>query len=109
MKTYFQKQQPKIIKYRSYKKIDNNLFRNDPLNKLLSKKRSSQTSYLFKTTAEYIVDRHVPLKEKQVRCNQAAFANKNRRKTIMTRSRLLNKFRHERTIPSDVACKNNKI
>ena len=54
-------------------------------------------------------DRHVPLKEKHVRCNQAAFVNKNRRKTIMTRSRLLNKFRHERTISSHVACKNNKI
>ena len=27
----------------------------------------------------------------------------------MTRSRLLNKFRHDRTISSHVACENNKI
>ena len=28
LKVYFQKQKPKVIKYRSYKKFDNNLFRN---------------------------------------------------------------------------------
>ena len=37
LKAYFQKQKPKVIKYRSYKKIDSNLFRNDLLNELLSK------------------------------------------------------------------------
>ena len=53
-------------------------------------------------------DRHVPLKEKHVRCNQATFVNKNLRKAIMTRSRLLNKFRQDRTISSHVAYKKQR-
>ena len=96
LKAYFQKQKPKVIKYRSYKKFDNNLFRNDLLNELLSK--IVQTKHLdsFNAIAQYIFDRHALLKEKHVRCNQAAFVNKNLRKTIMRRSILLNKFRQEK-------------
>ena len=57
MKTYFQKQQPKIIKYRSYKKIDNNLFRNDPLNKLLSKNvEAKHLIYLRLLLSIYLTD-----------------------------------------------------
>ena len=37
LKGYFQKQKPKVIKYRNYKKFVDNLFRNDLLNKSLSK------------------------------------------------------------------------
>ena len=37
LKAYFQKQKPKVIRYRSCKKFDNNLFRHDLLNELLSK------------------------------------------------------------------------
>ena len=62
----------------------------------------------FKATAQYIFDRHAPLREKHIRCNQAAFVNKNLRKAIMTRSRLLNKFRQERTILSHVAYKKHQ-
>ena len=62
LKGYFQKQKPKIIKYRNYKKFDSNLFRNDLLNELLS--QNVQTKHLdsFKSTAQYIFDRHAPLK-----------------------------------------------
>ena len=57
MKAYFQKQQPKIIKYRSYKKIDNNLFRNDPLNKLLSKNvQAKHLIYLRLLLSIYLTD-----------------------------------------------------
>ena len=38
----------------------------------------------------YAFDRYAPLKEKHVRSNQAAFVNKNLKKTIIKRSRLLN-------------------
>ena len=77
----------------------------DILNELLSK--NVQTKHLdsFKSTAQYIFDRHAPLKEKPVRCNQLAFVNKILKKAIMTRSRLLNKFRQERIISSHVAYK----
>ena len=45
LKVYFQKQKPKVIKYRNYKKFDNNLFRKDLLNELLSK--NVQTKHLI--------------------------------------------------------------
>ena len=59
------------------------------------KSKNVQTKYLdsFKGTAQYIFIRRVPLKEKYVKCYQAAFLNKNLRRAIMTSSRLLNKFR----------------
>ena len=95
LKAYFQKQKPKVIKYRNYKKFDNILFRNDLLNKLLPKNVRTKHLHSFKATAQYIFDRHAPVKEKRVGCNQAAFINKNLRKVVMARSRLLNKFRQE--------------
>ena len=109
LKACFQKHKPKVIKYRNYKKIANNLFRNDLLNKLLSKNVQTKHVDLFKDTAQYILDRHAPLKENHVRCNQAAFVNKNLRNAIMTRSRLLNKFWQDRTISSHVAYKKQRI
>ena len=52
---------------------------------------------------QYILDRHAPLKEKHVRCNQVTFVNKDLRNAIMTRTRLLNNFEQDRTISSHVA------
>ena len=45
-------------------------------------------SNLFKT----ITDKHAPIKQKKVRGNNAPFMTKELRKTIMDRSRLLNKY-----------------
>ena len=98
LKVYFQNQKQKVIKYRNHKKIDNNLFRNDLLNEWLSK--NVQT--------KHICDRHAPLKEKHVRCNQATLVNKNLKKAIMKRSRLLNKFRQGRTISSYIPYKKQR-
>ena len=103
LKAFFQKQKPKVIKYRNYKKFYN---KNDLLNELLSKNVQHLDS--FKATAQYIFDRHAPLREKHIRCNQAAFVNKNLRKAIITSSRLLNKFRQDRTISSHVAYKKQR-
>ena len=108
LKHYFQKQKPKVIKYRNYKKSDNKQFRNDLLNELLSKNVQIKHLDSFKSTAQYIFDRHAPLKEKQVRFNQATFVNKDLRKAIMTRSRLLNRFRQDRTMSSHVAYKKQR-
>ena len=68
LKAYCQKPKPKVIKYRSYKKFENNLFENELLNELLSK--SVQTKHLIHSrllAARYVIDRHVQLKEKHVR------------------------------------------
>ena len=52
----------------------------------------------FKVTSLYTFDRHAPIKEKHVRCNQG----------IIIRSRLLNKFRQEKTISSHAAYKSSE-
>ena len=109
LKVYFQKQKPKVVKYRNDKKFDNNLFRNDLLNELLSNNVQTKHLVSFKSTAQYIFDRHARIKEKYIRCNQATFVNKNLRKAIMTRSRLANKFRQDRSISSLIAYKISKI
>ena len=70
---------------------------------LLSKTPQTKHLHSFKATARYIFDRHAPLM--YVRCNQVTIVNKNLRNAIMTRSRLLNKFRQDRTISSHVAYK----
>ena len=57
---------------------------------------------------KHICDRHAPLKEKHVRCNQATLVNKNLKKAIMKRSRLLNKFRQGRTISSHIPYKKQR-
>ena len=108
LRPYFQKQKPMVIKYRNYKKFGKNLFRNNLPNKLLSK--NVQTKHLdsFKATAQDIFDRDAPLKEKHVRCNHATIVTKNLRKAIIARSRVLNKFREDRTISSHVAYKRQR-
>ena len=45
-----------------------------------------------KYIAVKVINNHAPLKEKHVRCNQSLFMNKQCRKAIMTRTRLLNKY-----------------
>ena len=64
MKAYFQKQKPRVSKYRNCKKFDKKLLINDLLNELLSK--NVQTKHLdsFKAIAQYVFDRHGHLKEK---------------------------------------------
>ena len=108
LKAYFQKQKPSVIRYRSYKKSDNNLFRNDLPSELISKNVENKDLDSFKATVQCIFNRNAPLREKHVRYNQAAFLNKNLRKAIMTRSGLLNKFRQEGTILSHVAYKKQR-
>ena len=66
-KAYFQKQKPKVVNYRNYKKTDSNLFRNDLPNILLSKIFQTKHRGSFKATVQYIFDRHISLKEKHVR------------------------------------------
>ena len=61
LKAYPQKQIPKVIKNKNCKKIDNNMFRNDLLNELLSKNARTKHLDSFKATTQYIFDRHAPL------------------------------------------------
>ena len=69
--------------------------------------KNVETKHLhsFKDTPHYVFDRHALLKEKHIRFNQAVFVNIKLWKATVTRSKLLNKVRQERTISSHVANK----
>ena len=47
---------------------------------------------LFKKTADRMLHKHIPLKKRYVRANEAPFMNKKIKKEIMKRSRLKSKF-----------------
>ena len=51
----------------------------------------------FTNISKMILEKKASLKERYVRYNQAKFMNKNLQKTIMNRSRLLNRYRKEKT------------
>ena len=51
----------------------------------------------FTNISKMILEKKAPLKERYVRYNQAKFMNKNLQKAIMNRSRLLNRYRKEKT------------
>ena len=61
-------------------------------------------SYLFKMLtlqnlknliSSKVLNTHAPIKENHFRCNQSPFMKKQLKKAIMTRTRLLNKYRKD--------------
>ena len=97
LKTYFQKAKPRIIKYRGYKHFDNNKFRDELIRELYSNNMQSDDLVRFTNTSKMILEKKAPLKERYVRYNQAKFMNKILQKAIMNRSRLLSRYRKEKT------------
>ena len=84
----FQKKVPKIIAYRSYKKIDNAEFCDDINNFAFDQSDVSK----FKGIMFNIFDKHAPIKQKYLRENEAPFMTKELHREIMKRSRLFNNF-----------------
>ena len=78
LEVYFQEQKPKVMIEATKNLITNCL-------EIIFIKNYYQINVRFKRnqlrlfTAQYIFDRHAPLEEKHVRCNQAIFVNKNLR------------------------------
>ena len=97
LKTYFQKAKPRIIKYRDYKHFDNNDVRDELIRELSSNNIQSDDLARFTNISKMILEKKAPLKERYVRYNQAKFMNKILQKAIMNRSRLLNRYRKEKT------------
>ena len=111
LKTSFQKLKPRIIKYRDYKKFDNLLFASDLERELSLHQNNGQNDgqfSTFKSIADKVVNHHVPLKEKHIRGNQGSFMNKNLKKAMMTRSRLLNKYRKQNSNENYLAYKRQR-
>ena len=81
----FQKLQPKTI---NYKNFDNEKFRSDTW------KMNLNTTDLegFMKTLFHIFNKHIPIKRKCIRANEALFMTKDFHKSIMKRSKLRKKF-----------------
>ena len=94
MKVFYKKQKPNIIEYRDYRNFDNDFFMAD-LRDQISKIGYQNVVLnfdLFKKTADRMLHKHIPLKKRYVRANEAPFMNKKIKKEIMKRSRLKSKF-----------------
>ena len=101
IKVFYNKQKPKIIQYRKYKGFSNEAFMQE-LESALA--RFSQISFrTFKSTVDYILQKHAPIKKRYVRANQASFINSKIHKEVMRRTRLRNKFIDSKTDADRIA------
>ena len=94
MTVFYKKQKSSIIKYRSYRNIDNEAFISN-LRVTFSEicNENELLSFLtFKNIVDHTFETHAPLKKQYVRANQAPFINRKINKEILKRSRLKNKF-----------------
>ena len=89
----FQKLKTKIIAYRDYKNFDNAKFGYD----IVTPTSNVDNFGMYKSTIFNIFNRHVPIKKKYIRANEAPFMSKELHKAIMKRSRLRNIFLKHRT------------
>ena len=94
MRSFVSRLKTKIIFFRNYKKFDETKFLSDLKNTNFSfTSADPNENYLFLTNSfSKIVEKHVPLKKKSLRGNQAPFVSKELRKAIYTRSRFRNTF-----------------
>ena len=92
LKRYFKKLPPKTVFYRDYKHFDVNLFRNALLNDLLPIQHDDISYDDIKDILISKLDIYAPIKTRLVRANDAPYMNTALRKSIMTRSRLKNKY-----------------
>jgi len=107
LKSYFRKNDPKIIKYRNYKHYSNEAFREE-IKMKLSCDNQEMNIENFRNTVVNTVNKHAPWKIKYVRNNEGVFMNKTLKKAIMTRTRLLNKFRANKTIKNNLSYKKQR-
>ena len=92
LRQYYPKQKPKVMFYRKYKNLSNNLFRRELENELSNYDINNMEYDIFLRTFLKILDKHAPMKKKYLRANHASFMTKEVRKAIMIRSKLRNKF-----------------
>ena len=89
-KCTFVKAAPKVIRYRDYKKFNEEHFRTELKNSLRSTEIFEYTP--FENIFLSVLEKHAPLKEKTVRANHAPYMTKVLRKAIMRRSAPENKY-----------------
>ena len=102
LKTFHVKHKPEIIQYRDFNRVNNASFRADLLQELSLKDVLPGEFEKIKYISSKVLNMPAPIKEKHVRCNQPPFISKQLRKAIMTRTRLLNKYRKD--IVPEISC-----
>ena len=108
MKTKFKKKPPIIKKYRNFKFYNGFNYLND-INRYMAGKDPYQMSHdTFVNSLISILDKHAPIKTKYVRGNEQPFMTKELRKEHMKRTRLLNKYRKNRTEENETAYKRQR-
>ena len=93
-KSHFIRLRPRVITYRNYKKVDENVFLND-LQKLEIKldEQNSESSYLLSSNKFLeVLKKHAPLKKKVLKGNHSPFVSKEFQKAIYTRSKMKSKL-----------------
>ena len=99
----------KLDRNTNHKYFDNNNFRDELIRELSFNNIQSGDLTRFTNISKMILEKKAPLKERYVRYNQAKFMNKILQKAIMNRSRLLNRYRKEKTEATRSAYKRQKF
>ena len=105
LKSYFKKENPKVIIYRDYKYFDNEMFSIELENEL-SKIGLLILNYdIFKNVCMGVINKHVPLKRKYIRANHAEYMDMELSQTMMKRSKLRNGYLKHRSKENRLAYK----
>ena len=82
LKIYHSKHNRKTIRYKTYNYFNNEIFRKDVLRDLSFENVRLNVFGKLRIITSNLLSSHAPLKEKHIRCNQAAFMTKESSKTI---------------------------
>ena len=91
MKMNFPKKKTIVIRYRSYKKLNNQIFQTELYNELRAN-RDIISYYQFHKIFMELLDRHIPPKKRYIRANSAPYMNNVLNHAVMLRTRLRNKY-----------------
>ena len=83
--------------YRDYKKFDHQVFKDDLTSNLRVDVQNITNFLKFPSTFLDILEKHAPVKKRNVRANEIPYMANTLRKAIMTRSRLQNKYHKLKT------------
>ena len=86
LKSYFKKEDPKVIYYRDYKYYGNEIFGNELENELKKIGALTLNYDIFKNVCMDAINKHAPLKRKYIRANHVEYMYKELSQAIMKRS-----------------------
>ena len=105
LKSYFKKEDPKVIIYRDYKYFDNEKFSNELENELIKIGSLTLNYDIFKIVCMDVRSKHTPLKRNNIRANHADDKDKELSQTIMKPSKLRNDYLEYRSEDNRLAYK----